>query len=517
MKSRIIGGVLCILVLGATFWLITKAPLDPPEKTTTEQNETYVPPQETIETEITRAYVIETAHNAEDLFDKLAYESDSNYQKTIRALSERLTKSASFLKDELQDYHGAAYFTKLSEIFQGLIDNPFVDSKTFSERAKIILTELENSYPADAAAMLDENDPQNPMYYPKFDTQTNGKTTLALLSIFRMQYQENTGSILLTLGGNMVPGDTLLNTDKPDSFKSNSENSKLPFPLYTLSSVLSTDSSSFANLAVPLTNSIGNSTIAGSVKGIPSYAKLLKSGGIDVLSISNSDVLSFGESGKEDTKKALDDAELTYSDEGKISYVQTKLGTVAYLSYDIIEETRANPKVAFADAPKQDIATAKEAGAKFIVVHFNWVNTEKNSWDPSMTQVLTTRAAVDNGANLVFGSFPSAIEAIEQYKGVTIVYGAGDLFRMNGGNSSSFLFQQAFTLDNDQNAVPGQILVLPLAGSGDAKGLPTIAFDSESAETFSKVIKNSSSTVRYGVGKKNTFTVDHLNIISIDK
>ena len=88
---------------------------------------------------------------------------------------------------------------------------------------------------------------------------------------------------------------------------------------------------------------------------------------------------------------------------------------------------------------------------------------------------------------------------------------------MNGGNSTSFLFQQAFTLDNDQNAVPGQILVLPLSGSGNEKGLPTIAFDSESASTFSKIITNSSSTVRYGVGKKNTFTIDHLNIISIDK
>lgn len=517
MKSRIIGVLLCILVLGATFWLITKAPITPKDTVTTEENDTYSAPQETLETEVTRAYVIETAHNAEDLFKKLAYESDADYQKTIRSLSERLSKSASFLKDDLEDYHGAAYFTKLSEIFQDLIDNPFLDSKTFSKRAKMILTELENSYPADEAAAIDENDPQNPMYYPKFDTQANGITTNALLAIYRMQYQENTGSILLTFGGNMFPGDTLLNTDKADSFKSNSENSKLPFPLYSLSSVLSTDTASFANLAVPLTESIGNSTVAGSVKGVPAYAKLLKNGGIDVVSISNSNILSFGETGKEDTKKALNDAELPYSDEGKISYVQTKLGSVAYISYDIIEETTANPKVAFEEAPKQDIAAAKENGAKFIVVHFNWVNTEKNSWDPSMTQVLTTRAAIDNGANLVFGSFPGAIEAIEQYKGVSVVYCAGDLFKMNGGSSTSFLFQQAFTLDNDQNAVPGQILVLPLNGSGDEKGLPTIAFDSESASTFSKVITNSSSTVRYGVGKKNTFTVEHLNIISINK
>jgi len=513
MRSRIIGALLCIGVLVATFWLIVKAPTKPTEPIeTTEEETTYVPPQET---PISRAYVIETAHNAEDSFTKLAYEGDSDYVKTFKNLSERLSKSAAFLKDELKDYHGAAYFSKLSEIFQDLIDNPFVDSKTFSERVNKILNELENSYPSDVAAELDENDPQNPMYYPKFDTGTNGITTNALFALYRMQFIESTGSILLTFGGNIVPGDTLLDMDKSDSFKANFEKSKLPYPLYSLASVFATDSSTFANLAVPLTDSIGNSTVAGSVKGLPSYATSLKAGGLDVVSVSNKDVLTFGESGKTDTLKALEKAALPYSDEGKISYIESKLGTIAYISYDIIEETAANAKVAYEDAPKQDIAAAKEAGATFIVVHFNWVNTEKNSWDPAMTQVLTARAAVDNGAHLVFGSYPSAIEAVEQYKGVSIVYGAGDLFRKDSNNSTAFLFQQAFTLDNDQNPIPGQIQILPLTTAEN--GLPAIAFDSESASAFSKVIVNSSSTVRYGVNKKDNFKLDHLNIISIEK
>ena len=428
-----------------------------------------------------------------------------------------MTKSASYLKDDLKDYHGAAYFTKLSEIFQDLVDNPFTDSKTFSERAKKILTELENAYPTDAAEQIDENDAQNPMYYPKFDVAINGKTTHALLALYRTQYQESTNSILLTFGGNLVMGDSLLDTDKNDSFKTISSSSKRPYPLYSLSSIFANDSSSFVNLAAPLTESVGDSDSAGSVKGIPAYAKLLKDGKVEVVSVANNDVLSFGQTGKSDTTKALKEASVSYSEEGTISYIDTKLGKVAYLSYNIIDETKNNTKKSYSDAPKKDIAAAKEEGAVFVVVNFNWVNAGTNSAEPSQAQIQTARDAVDNGAHLVFGSHPNTIESIEQYKGVNIVYSAGDLFRMNDGAPTSFLFQQAFTLDNDQKVVPGQILVLPIGESENNKDLPIITFDSESVETFTSIISSSSAKVEYGVDQKTTFTTAHLNIISIEK
>lgn len=517
MKSKIIGSIFCILVLGASIWLVKKAPTPPVNEPEITEEETYVPPQKTIETDVTRAYVIETAHNAEDLFERLAYESDANYKNTIQNLSERLTKSAAYLKDELQDFHGAAYFTKLSEIFQDLIDNPFTDSKTFSERAKKVLTELKNAYPAEAAKEIDENDPKTPMYYPQFDVEVNGKTTLALLALYRMQYLESNNSILLTFGGNLVPGDTLLDTDKNDSFKSISTESKLPYPLYSLSSVLSTDTASFANLATPLTNSVGDSFSAGSTKGLPSYAKLLKDGGIDAVSIANNDVLSFGDAGKTDTINALNEANLPFSEDGTITYIETKLGKIAYLSYNIIYKTTSNKEEAYTEAPKKDIAAAKEAGAKFIITHFNWVNAGTNSWDPSTAQIQTARIAVENGSNLVFGSHPNAIQSIEQYRGVSIVYCSGDLFRMNAENTNAFIFQQAFTLDENQKAVPGDIFILPLGDSKNNKNLPIITFDSESVETFKNIITTSSANVVYGVGLNDTFTTEHLNLISIEK
>ena len=173
---------------------------------------------------------------------------------------------------------------------------------------------------------------------------------------------------------------------------------------------------------------MGNTT-TGVVKGLPSYAEHLKNSGIDVVSIANPGTLGYGSSGKEDTKQALIDAKLSFTDEGTVSYLETEIGTVAYLSYDIVDEVKGNSGGAFIDAPKQDIAAAKAAGAKLVVVNFNWITTEKNNWDPCMAQVLTTRAAVDNGAGLVIGSHPDSIQAIERYKGVCVIYSTGTLFK----------------------------------------------------------------------------------------
>ncbi len=516
MRSSIISILLCILVLGATLWLIFKAPIEPADPQSAQTKEDEIPTEE-VQTEITRAYVIETAHDTEDLIERLAYSRQDDYKKALDDLIRRLSASAAYLKDSLKDYYGATYFTKLSELFQDIAENPFTDSATFSQRTAKMLTELENAYPADQAAANDENDPVNPMYYPKLDTEANGKTTLAMLALFRLQYQDSTGAMLITLGGNMVPGDTLLGAEKSDSFKALQEKSKYPYPLYKLSSILSTDSSSFANLEAPLTDAIGDSVAAGSVKGLKSYAALLKNGGIDAVSIANSSVLSFGQSGKEDTKKALNEAKLLFSDEGTVVYHQTSLGTVAYLTYDIIDEIGADKNLTYAEAPKQDIEAAKNAGAKFVVVCFNWINTEKNSWDPCMSQILTARAAVDNGANLVLGTHTGNLEAIEQYNGVSIVYSTGELFNRGSGITTSFLFQQAFTLDTEGKPVPGQIFVVPINGAGSEEGVPSVMFDASDVEAFRKAIVNASSTVRYGVGKKASFTSDHLNLITIEK
>lgn len=517
MKARIISTLLCLIVLAGTVGLVLRFPSSFENQNapapSTEEIETEAETAEPIVTASSRNFVIKTAHDAEDLLKELAYGKTKEYEDPMANLVLRLDQSADYLKDELQDYYGATYFAKIADLFGEVLSNPFNDAATFGTRVSKMLTELENMFPTQEVS---ENDPNTPMYYPKFDTDANGTTTLAMLSIYRQQYQKSTGAVLLSFGGNVVIGDTLLGIDGEDSFKKQQENSFYPYPFYKLSSVLKTDGVSFLNLESALTESVVGNTASGVVKGLPSYAEHLKNNGIDVLSIANPGAMGYGASGKEDTKQALIDAKLSFTDEGTVAYVETAIGTAAYISYDITEEVAGNSGGAFIDAPKQDIAAAKAAGAKLVIINFNWITTEKNKWDPCMAQVLTTRAAIDNGASLVIGSHPDSIQAIERYKNACVVYSTGNIFKKGAEDDVAFLFQQAFKLDENGKAVPGEIQILPITGntSGNA---PSFAFDTASVDTLKNKLTNVSKTVKYGLGKKADFTLNDIQFITIQK
>ncbi len=513
MKSRILSTVLCFAVLITTFALVFRFPSEPKkEETGSEPIENATSQEQTQEGAITvsRAFVEETAHDAEDFFTELAYGKVTAYESVLSDLILRLGQSSKYLKEEIQDYYGATYFSKIADLLENVRKTPFSDCADFNSRAGKILTELKNSYPSQEAEAQDDKDS---IYYPKFDTEVGGTASLALLSVFRQQYQNSTGSILLTFAGNTVLGDTLLTVDSENSFKNKQEKSKYSYPLYQTSAILCSDTATFSNLQAPLTESIQTSNTSGAYKGLPSYGKNLKDGGIDIVSISDPGILEYGAQGKEDTKKNLSEGRVSYSQEGTIYSFKSPLGMIAYLTYDIIEEIQADVNQGFTEAPKQDIAAAKEDGAKFVIVHFNWVTKESNPWDPCMAQVLTTRAAVDNGADLVFGSHPDSIQAIEQYNGVSVVYSAGNLFKQDAEPQEAFLFQQAFKLDEEGNAKPGEIFIVPLHF---IDGLPALALSSKDAETMRTKLATVSRTVRYGVGKRADFTLEELNFIAIE-
>ena len=520
MKSRIISTFLCVAVLMATVWLVRfepKAPVITPEPETEE-----LPEETTTEPSVdpTRAFVIQTAHDTEALIERLAYGGNKSYSDEIAELTTRLQLSADYLKDNLADLFGSLYYSKICEVLRSVTQTPFASNSDFGTRVATILTELENTYPTNKT--VDENDPVSPMYYPKFDTSANGKTTLALLSVYRQQAKkENT--VTLSFAGNLYIGDTLLGADQEGSFKNQQSKTPYAFPLYKVSAVLNTDTASFANLETPLTSSVGGAAASGFLKGDPDYAKLLKNGGLDVLSLSSPNMKNFGDAGKTDTKNALNSAEIKFTDEGTVCYFETEIGTVAYLTYDIIDEINENVNVSYSAAPKQDIAAAKAAGAKIVVVQFNWVNRETRDWDPCMGQVYSARAAIDSGANLVIGTHTGFVEAIERYKGCSIIYSPGNLSdrtstKVDPEYKSSFIFEQSFSLEGDK-IVTGKIQVFPMTDSSSDNGVPSLVLDQNGVNTFKNNIHLWSSTVRFGVSSEanDPFPIDELNLISINK
>ena len=109
------------------------------------------------------------------------------------------------------------------------------------------------------------------------------------------------------------------------------------------------------------------------------------------------------------------------------------------------------------------------------------------------------------------------MEAIEKYKGVYIVYSPGNLTKNGTPAASGFLFQQAFSVGGDGGLVRGVVNVFPISTSHDTDGVPFLMLDGGSATAFLSTIKQYSSTVKYGVAKKNDFPITDLNVISITK
>lgn len=506
MKTKFLSVILSLVAVGCMVLLIKQAIDKPEQAPEPEQAQTEEIDTQTIETEVSPAFVVQTAHDAENLMDKLAYSAVENPEESLTDLTDRLNRSAEYLKDTMADYYGATYFSKLAQILDDIKNNPFTDNATFGTRVGMILTELANTYPATEA-------PKD-LYYPVFDTEANGKTALAMLALRQRQIKNSTNGVLLTFGGNVFMGDNVLRAENADSFKSRQSSSNKDYPLYSLSAVLNNDTVTFVNLENPLTNSSDASAISGSVKGSPAYAELLKKNGVEIVSTANNGVMSYGETGYKDTLNALKDGGVEYTENGKILYYETNAGTIAFISYNIINQTAQN--VNLTDAPNTDIPEARENGAKLVIVHFNWVNTEENQWDPSMSQVITARNAADQGADLVIASHPDAIESIERYKGISIVYSPNDLCKNGSAPQTGLLFQQAFTID-EGGVSRGEIHVFPVVSSNEYDGAPYLLLDAGSADAFLNIVRNASNPVKYGVGKRDEFKLEELNVISIAK
>jgi hypothetical protein len=111
--------------------------------------------------------------------------------------------------------------------------------------------------------------------------------------------------------------------------------------------------------------------------------------------------------------------------------IQTVKGTrIALLGYNEIPPngfyaTANSPGIAPVDLTTlpQDIATARQQ-ADLVIPFFHWgIEYTK---DPTTTQQQAAHLAIDSGADMVLGSHPHWVQAIESYKGRLIIYCLGN-------------------------------------------------------------------------------------------
>lgn len=210
------------------------------------------------------------------------------------------------------------------------------------------------------------------------------------------------------------------------------------YPFLKLKNLISLADISFGNLESPI---IGGPPVKeGSFlfRADPQSAESLSFTGFDILSLANNHILNQGKAGLDKTIDYLSGQNIDYCGAQKaagdrLKVVVSKDFKIGFLCYSYGPTGSIN---VFEMNQKQLLADLKAAQGKadFIVVSMH--DGIEYSHDNSVHQSEFARAAIDNGADLVVGHHPHAVQNMEQYKGKYIFYSLGN-----------FVFDQMWSID----------------------------------------------------------------------
>ncbi|MEG1790320.1 MAG: CapA family protein [Oscillospiraceae bacterium] len=230
------------------------------------------------------------------------------------------------------------------------------------------------------------------------------------------------------------------------------------------------------------------------------YAGILSAGSVEFVTLGNNHVLDFGEDGYADTKSALDGVSVAYAGRDERTLYTTdsglKIGVYA-LSFGTVAQI------------KTGIQALRDEGAEFIIAALHW--GDEGSYDINEDQTEQGHAAIDAGADIVYGSHPHTLQPIEQYKNHYIFYSMGNW--SFGGNTDprdkdSVIARLSVTRDIAGAVSVTGLELIPCASSGVVRGnnyQPTpYAVDSEEYKrTLSKLdgsFTGANLTIGYSYG-----------------
>lgn len=236
-----------------------------------------------------------------------------------------------------------------------------------------------------------------------------------------------------------------------------------------------------------------------------SYAGILTDGSVEFVTLGNNHVLDYGQTGYDDTKASLDAVGVAYAGRDEYTIYTTdsglKIGVYA-VSFGTVDQIKAGVKA------------LRDGGAEFIIAALHW--GDEGSYDVNTDQMTQGRAAIDAGANIVYGTHPHTLEPVEIYNGGYIFYSMGNW--SFGGNTDprdkdTAIARVTVTRDGEGELSVTDVELIPCASSGTENGnnyQPLLA--EEGSERYDRVLAKLDGTFSganltigytYGVGELN--------------
>ena len=258
----------------------------------------------------------------------------------------------------------------------------------------------------------------------------------------------------LSFTGDCTLGSIATNWNNSNHFiKTIGENYDYPFD--NVREYFEQDDFTIINLEGPLTDtSSGAASKRFSFRGPTAYTQIMTGSSVEAVTLANNHAEDYGKAGYESTTKVLSEAGITFVEKNKTALHTTESGLVIGLyaaAFDF--DTKDIEK---------DLASLRSQGAEIIICAFHW--GEEGHYRPDGTQQKVAKAAIDAGADVVYGHHPHVLQPVEQYGSGYIFYSLGN-FSFGGAalpqDYDTVLLQLDVIRDENGKVSLGELTAIP--------------------------------------------------------
>ena len=189
-------------------------------------------------------------------------------------------------------------------------------------------------------------------------------------------------------------------------------------------------------------------------RGYPEYVKILTQNGVEFANLSNNHTQDFGAQGLLDTKNILEENHIARTATGETCFIATtrglRVGIVSY--YFSFSENDIQGK----------IQSLRDQGAQLVIVSIHW--GKEGKYQPTQSQKDYGHAAIDAGADIVYGHHSHTLQPVEYYGGGVIYYSLGNFSfggNYNPSDKDTAILQQKVYLWPDGTVTLSSLNIIP--------------------------------------------------------
>lgn len=227
------------------------------------------------------------------------------------------------------------------------------------------------------------------------------------------------------------------------------------YPFRNVAEYFRNDDATFINLEGPLTDEGYPADKTYPFRGPTDFIHILTENSIDMASLANNHTMDYGKVGYESTIFLLQEHEIPYVEQDCTLLMTLDRGLkvgVYGMTYYSLDAAKM----------KAGIASLREQGAELVIVAPHW--GYEGNYRANDQQKELAHAAIDGGADIVWGSHPHVLQPVEEYGDGIIYYSMANFCFGGNGKPDDFdtaLLQQKVIRHADGRVELGELKIVP--------------------------------------------------------